>query len=119
MKLSEKQQLFTKNIARLILFAESIGYGLSFGHAWRSPEEQQRLFREGVTKTLNSIQLCRLAVDLNVFENGQLCLEWGQIKELGDYWEKLHPNNRWGGDWNGNDLKDGFIDCPHFEMLNG
>ena len=116
MKLSEKQQLFTLNIARLILYAESLGYGLSFGHAWRSSEEQERLFREGLSKTLNSQHLSRLAVDFNIFQNGLLCLEWSKIKELGDYWESLHPQNRWGGDWNGNDLQDGFIDCPHFEM---
>jgi hypothetical protein len=34
---------------------------------------------------------------------------------LGDYWESLDENNRWGGDFNGNDKKDGFIDAPHFE----
>ena len=116
MKLSEKHQLFTLNIARLILYAESLGYGLTFGHAWRSSEEQDKLFRDGLTKTLNSMHLSRLAVDFNVFHNGQLCLDWDMIKELGDYWEQLHPQNRWGGDWNGNDVKDGFIDCPHFEM---
>ena len=116
MKLSQKQQLFTSNIARLILYAENRGYGLSFGHAWRSPEEQDRLFRQGLSKTLNSMHLSRLAVDFNVFSEGRLVLDCSRIKELGDYWESLHPKNRWGGDWNGNDLQDGFIDCPHFEM---
>ena len=118
MKLSDQQQLFSLNISKLIKYAHLMGFGLTFGHAWRSPEEQERLFKAGLTKTLASQHLNRLAVDFNVFQNGQLCLEWSRIKELGDYWEQLHPQNRWGGDWNGNDLKDGFIDCPHFEMLN-
>ena len=116
MKLSEKQQLFSLNIAKLIKYAQIMGFGLTFGHAWRSAEEQQRLLDQGLTKTLESLHLSRLAVDFNVFVNGRLCLDWSQIKFLGDYWESLHPDNRWGGDWNNNEIKDGFIDCPHFEM---
>ena len=116
MKLSEKQQLFTRNIALLILYAHSLGYGLSFGTAWRSPVEQQRLFREGLSRALSSQHISRLAVDLQIFRNGQLCLEWSRIKELGDYWQKLHPLNRWQADWHGQEVQDGMIDCPHFEM---
>jgi len=117
MKLSDHQQLFTRNIAKLISYAHLMGFGLSFGHAWRSPEEQQRLFDQGLSRTHASQHLSRLAVDFNVFLAGRLCLEWSTIKILGDYWESLHPDNRWGGDWNGNELQDGFIDCPHFEMV--
>ena len=118
MKLSEKQMIFSLNIAKLIRYAHLMAMGLTFGHAWRSPEEQERLFKAGLTKTLNSQHLNRLAVDFNVFINGRLCLDWSTIKILGDYWESLHPQNRWGGDWNNNELKDGFIDTPHFEMRN-
>ena len=118
MKLSDQQQLFTRNIGKLIKYAHLMGFGLTFGHAWRSPEEQERLLQAGLSKTRNSRHLDRLAVDFNVFLGGRLCLEWESIKILGDYWESLHPKNRWGGDWNGNEVKDGFIDCPHFEMVN-
>ena len=118
MKLSATQQLFTLNIAKLIKYAHLMGFGLTFGHAWRSPEEQERLFHAGHSRTLDSQHQNRLAVDFKVFLNGRLCLDWQTIKILGDYWESLHPHNRWGGDWNGNGVKDGFIDCPHFEMLN-
>ena len=117
MSLSEKQMLFTRNIADLIFFATEKGFGLTLGHAWRSPEEQERLVREGRSKTFKSQHLNRLAIDFNIFLNGGLCLDWSLIKPLGDYWESLHPSNRWGGDWNNNELKDGFIDTPHFEML--
>ena len=117
MKLSETQQIFTRNIAKLIKYANLMGFGLTFGHAWRSPEEQERLYYSGLSKTLDSQHLKRLAVDFNVFLAGRLCLDWQSIKILGDYWESLHPNNRWGGDWNNNEMQDGFIDCPHFEML--
>src|SRR5690606_25368560 len=115
--LSDQQQIFTQNIAKLIKYAHLMGFGLTFGHAFRSDQEQLRLYEQGLSKTLNSQHLKRLAVDFHVFLNGRLCLEWSTIKILGDYWEALHPQNRWGGDWNGNDMKDGFIDCPHFEMV--
>lgn len=116
MKLSDKQQIFSLNIAKLIQFAASLGYGLTFGHAWRSFEEQKRLFDAGKSKTLDSQHLNRMAVDFNVFIDGQLTYDWDKIRILADYWERLHPKNRWGGDWNKNKIKDGFIDTPHFEM---
>ena len=117
MILSDQQQLFTRNIGKLIKYAHLKGFGLTFGHAWRSMEEQERLVQAGLSQTKDSRHLDRLAVDFNVFLDGRLCLEWASIKILGDYWESLHPQNRWGGDWNNNELRDGFIDCPHFEMV--
>lgn len=116
MSLSKKQGVFTQNIGKLIDWAYCNEYYLTFGHAWRSTEEQKRLVSEGKSKTMNSNHLSRLAVDFNVFINGKLTWDWHKIKPLGDYWESLHPKNRWGGDWNKNDKKDGFIDSPHFEM---
>lgn len=116
MKLSEQQQIFTKNIACLIHHAESLGYRLTFGEAFRTTEQQLLYVQSGKSKTMNSNHLRRLAVDFNIFINGNLTYKWEDIKPLGDYWESLNSLNRWGGDWNKNDIKDGFIDTPHFEM---
>ncbi|WP_428743231.1 M15 family metallopeptidase [Tenacibaculum sp.] len=116
MKLSEYQQIFTSNISCLIQFAERSGYRLTFGEAFRTNEQQLLYVQTGKSKTMNSNHLRRLAVDFNVFKNGNLTYKWEDIKPIGDYWESLHENNRWGGDWNKNDIKDGFIDTPHFEM---
>jgi hypothetical protein len=116
MKLSEKQRIFTRNIASLIAYAYSNGYELTFGEAQRTNEQQLIYVQTGRSKTMNSMHLNRLAVDFNVFINGQWNQNWNDIKPLGDYWEALNPKNRWGGDWNKNDIKDGFIDSPHFEM---
>ena len=115
MKLSEKQRLFSKDIACLILYAYSIGIELTFGHAWRSLEEQKRLKAEGKSQTLDSMHLDRLAVDFNFFIDGRLTYDYDDIKPLGDYWVSLNPKNRWGGDFNKNGVKDGFVDVPHFE----
>jgi hypothetical protein len=116
MKLSQRQRIFTKNIGKLIDYAYSIDIELTFGHAWRSLQEQKRLVSEGKSKTLKSKHLDRLAVDFNFFINGHLTYDFYKIKPLGDFWESLNENNRWGGDWNKNDKKDGFLDTPHFEM---
>ena len=116
MRLSEYQRIFTRNISKLIIFAYSNGLELTFGESYRTNEQQLIYVQTGKSKTMNSNHLRRLAVDFNVFENGNLTYDWQTIKILGDYWETLNPNNRWGGDWNKNDIKDGFIDTPHFEM---
>ena len=116
MTLSEKQRIFTQNIGCLIEYAYSIGIEMTFGHAWRSLEEQKRLKAEGKSQTLKSLHLDRLAVDFNFFINGNLTYDFDKIKPLGEYWISLHENNRWGGDFNKNRKKDGFLDVPHFEM---
>lgn len=115
-KLSESQRIFTVNIARLIMFAYENDIQLTFGEAYRTREQQLLYLQTGKSKTMNSNHLKRLAVDFNFFINGNLTYDWNVVKTLGDFWETLHPLNRWGGDWNKNDKKDGFIDAPHFEM---
>ena len=110
MSLSAKQRIFTRNIGCLIEYAYHIDMELTFGHAWRSIEEQKRLKAEGKSMTLKSKHLDRLAVDFNFFINGKLTYDKHKIAVLGEYWESLHPDNRWGGNFKS------FIDTPHFEM---
>lgn len=116
--LRSKQKTFTQNVAHLIAFAFRNGFELTFGEVYRTPEQQQLYFNKGLSKTLNSRHLQRLAVDFNIFKNGQLLSKPIDIKPLGDYWITLHPDNRWGGDWNRDgDLSDEkFKDPYHFEV---
>lgn len=133
MRLSERQRIFTKNIGELILYAYSIGVELTFGEAFRTQSQVYlnffgyKVVKGGLlgvrlvkvrklSKTLYSRHQDRLAVDFNFFIDNRLTYEFEDVKPLGDYWESLHPDNRWGGDFNGNDKKDGFVDTPHFEM---
>ncbi len=110
MKLSKYQQIFAKNVALLILKAIELGIGLTFGHAFRDKATQKRLIALGKSWTMNSMHLKRLAVDFNFFIDGELIYKHPKIQELGDYWESLHPANRWGGNWKKHQ------DTPHFEM---
>ena len=110
MRLSKKQMIFTVNVGYLIAEADCLGIGLTFGHAWRDKETQQRLVDKGLSKTMNSKHLDRLAVDFNFFIDGDLTYKKKDIQELGDYWESLHADNSWGGNWKT------FLDTPHFQM---
>lgn len=117
MSLSSQQRIFTEHIGKLIAFAYCNCLELTFGHAWRSPEEQERLYREGKSKIkVGGNHGRRLAVDFNLFKKGKLTWKWEDYKELGDYWVSLDPeNNRWGGDFNKDGKRNGFVDVPHFE----
>lgn len=110
MGINKHQIEFTKNISILIQYAEYLDIKLTFGHAYRDLETQKRMVKTGKSKTLKSNHLRRLAVDFNFFINGKLTYDKFKLQYLGDYWESLHPKNRWGGNFKS------FIDTPHFEM---
>ncbi len=109
MNLSTHQQLFSQDIAKLILYANSIGINLTFGEAFRTEYQQEEYLRTGLSKTMLSKHLKRLAVDFNFFIGGKLLYEHPSITQIGKYWEGLDPLNRWGGNFNG------FYDACHFE----
>jgi len=109
MKLSEVQQEFSLDVAKLINKADELCIGLTFGHAWRSLADQRRLVALGKSKTTKSKHLDRLAVDFNFFINGKLTYKKKDIQELGDFWESLNDKNSWGGNWTS------FLDTPHFQ----
>jgi hypothetical protein len=110
MKINYYQQQFVLNVAKLILYADAIGVKLTFGEAYRSKEQQQIYFDKGLTRTLNSNHMKRLAVDFNFFIRGELIYRHDLIDQLGEFWEKLNEKNRWGGNFNS------ILDTPHFEM---
>ena len=109
MSLNKEQFEFTKDVASLIVYANLLDINLTFGHAYRDKETQQRMVDTGKSKTLNSNHLKRLAVDFNFFINGKLVYDKHKLAELGKFWESLNPKNRWGGNFKS------FTDTPHFE----
>lgn len=89
MTLREKQSLFARLVADLIIYAYEQGYELTFGDAYRDVR-----CRYGHDTTLHRI---RLAIDLNLFLNGKYLTDTEDHRPLGEYWESLHPLCRWGG----------------------
>ncbi|HDJ0268214.1 TPA: M15 family metallopeptidase [Escherichia coli] len=106
MKLSEKQQLFAVMIADLIHWAQEHGYRLTFGEAYRTPE-QAALNAKSVKGIRNSLHTLRLAVDFNLFINGKYQADTDAYRPLGEYWESI------GGTWGGRFSR---ADGNHFSL---
>ncbi len=89
--LGKKQRTFSLAIGRLIIYAYSIGYELSFGDAYRSPDVPYG--------HINSCHRHRLAVDFNLFKDGNL-IDTGEGHDvLHDYWDLLGGSARIMGDF--------------------
>ncbi len=97
MTLSEKQALFTVMIAKLIFFADEHGYRLTFGEAYRTPEQAAANAKSG-KGIKNSLHTQRLAVDFNLFKNGVWLTKTTDHQPLGEYWESI--GGTWGGRFN-------------------
>lgn len=92
-ELLNQQIVFTKKVALLIQFADSIGYDLTFGDCFAKTGHKK-----------NSLHYKRLAVDLNLFINGKYMEKTKDHLPLGLFWESI------GGTWGGR-----FYDGNHFE----
>jgi hypothetical protein len=96
--LGERQRLFTRLVAKLIEHAYETGYQLTFGEAFRTPEQAALNAKvgKGITQSLHGM---RLAIDLNLFRNGEYLTDSEAHRPLGEYWKTLHPDCCWGGDF--------------------
>jgi hypothetical protein len=99
MTLGEKQRLFSKLLAQLVLWAYENNYEISQGDGYRDP----RCFgSKGETKGYGnpySLHKDRLAHDYNLFIEGEYQISTEAHRPLGEYWESLHPDCSWGGHW--------------------
>ena len=109
MTLRQKQSLFVQFVARLIIRAEATGYELTFGEAYRSPEEAARLttLGRGIAQSLHT---SRLAIDFNLFKDGVYLSSTESHRPLGEWWEQQHDLCRWGGR---------FKDGNHYALAHG
>lgn len=106
MTLGEQQQLFARDLVRLLLEAFELGYEVRIGEVHRTADQQAIYVKTGRSKTMNSRHLDKCAADLFFFKNKQLI---DYPVELGKLWESYCDKNSWGGFWNS------FKDTPHFE----
>ena len=98
MSLSQQQRAFTLNVAKLIQWAYDNGYELTFGEALRTPEQAAHNATTGAG-IANSLHLIKLAIDLNLFKDGQYQTDTEAYRPLGEFWKTLDPINAWGGDF--------------------
>lgn len=105
MSLREKQSALVIMAAKLIQFATSKGYELTFGDAYRDPRVHGAIGDKRSYSAGNSLHKQRLAIDFNLFKNGFYCTKTEDYKPLGEYWESM------GGAWGGR-----FNDGNHFSI---
>lgn len=102
--LGQAQRRFTRMVADLIVWAYDHGYELTFGEAYRTPEQAALNAKSG-KGIANSLHTIRLAVDFNLFKDGKFLENSEQHKPLGEYWESI------GGSWGGR-----FGDGNHYSL---
>ena len=107
MTLGQKQRKFTRMVALLILYAYEMGYELTWGEAWRTPEQAAINAKKGTGIRL-SLHMDRLAIDFNLFKNGRWLNQTEDHRPLGEFWESL------GGTWGGR-----FGDGNHYSLAHG
>lgn len=117
MRLGDKQKLFARLVPRLIDKAHELGFEVTLGDAFRDPRSHGKL-GERVTRSdgksvygaLFSCHKMRLAIDLNIFENGVYLTEPNaKYIELCEWWEQQHPEAVSGIRFN---------DANHFSMTH-
>lgn len=106
MTLREKQSQFVAMVARLITWAYDHNFELTFGEAYRTPEQAALNAAKG-SGISNSLHTQRLAIDLNLFIRGEYQQTTEAYRPLGERWEAM------GGSWGGRFSKP---DGNHFSL---
>jgi len=96
--MSALQEQFAASVAKLIQKANELGYGVTFGECWRTPEQAQWDADHHIG-VAHSLHMDRLAIDLNLFKDGEFLTTPEAYIQLGEYWKTLGENYRFGGDF--------------------
>lgn len=105
MTLKEKQFKFARMVQKLLEKAFSLGYDVTIGDAFRSPDVFGLLGEKKGYGHPKSAHKIRLAVDLNLYKDGKYLTETSDHLELGLFWESI------GGTWGGR-----FSDGNHYSL---
>lgn len=96
--MSQLQEEFATAAAKLILKANELGYGVTLGEAWRTPEQAQWDADHGIG-VAHSLHMDRLALDINLFKDGVYLTASEPYVQLGNWWTSLGPLYRYGGNF--------------------
>lgn len=92
----EKRWLLTECLALLIFEAGRRGFKCAVDQVKRTQAEANANAASGAGIS-NSLHLSGLAADVLLYRDGQYLDKTEDYKQLGEYWEQLHPLARWGG----------------------
>lgn len=91
---------FTKLVPALLQKAFGLGYDVTLGDAFRDSRVHGAMGVKMGYGHPRSAHKLRIAIDLNLFKNGEYKGNTEDHRELGEWWEKQHPQARWGGRFN-------------------
>jgi hypothetical protein len=94
MTLRQKQSKFAFMVSQLISYAYALGYELTLGDAYAHDGHMN-----------GSLHYDKLAIDLNLFQDGVYLVSTEAHLPLGEYWESI------GGSWGGR-----FNDGNHYSL---
>jgi hypothetical protein len=105
MSLSAKQRRFTKCLGLLTKQIERLGYEWTEGDGYRDPRVHGEWGVKGSYAAAFSVHKLRLAQDINLWVDGEYITDGDHIayQQLGEFWEGLDPDARWGGNFKSND----------------
>ena len=89
---------FSAALARLIQQANILGYGVTMGECYRTPE-QAALNAQSGSGIAHSLHTDRLAVDIQLFKDGQYLSSSEDYAALGAWWKSGGAMYCWGGDF--------------------
>ncbi len=92
MSLGELQEEFMLMVGHLIIYAYSLGYRIRGGHLLRC--------RLCLTGAKQSVHKDKLAIDLNLFKDGQFLTDGTGHDELHDFWDQMGGAERIPNDLN-------------------
>jgi hypothetical protein len=106
MKLGKKQELFMRLLPRLIDKAHSLDFEIRGGDLFRDPRAFGKLGHY-MSNLIGRVyghrysgHKLKLAIDLNLFKNGEFKTSTEDHRELGEWWETQHELCSWGGHFN-------------------
>jgi hypothetical protein len=98
--LGYKQKLFMRQVPRLIDKAHDLGFEVTLGDGYRDPRSHGQIGERIAYGAPYSCHKSRLAIDLNLFLNGEYLKHTEDHRALGEWWEAQNPDNCWGGRFN-------------------
>ena len=93
------QVAFAKRVPRLLDKAFELGFEVTLGDAYRSPQEATRLAATGAG-IVRSLHCDRLALDLQLFKDNRYLTQTDDYRPLGEFWLSLSADGfecAWGG----------------------
>lgn len=96
--LRQKQCRFARAVPLLLQYMTALGYEYTLGEAWRTQAQANANAARGAGIS-NSLHIERLAIDINLFKDGNYLEDSEAHRPFGEFWKSLGADYFWGGDF--------------------